>query len=1212
MKFSLFSFFLILVFIAPTNSLIAQTALWTGAVDSSWHNADNWSTNEVPGSSSKVVLKGNTTPYPVITTNVTVESIEINQWYSNPGDKIKIRNNATLSISDDLRINSAGSIEVINGHVEMTGSSDNSPSFTMNSVNTEINITEGSFTIGSESQEIKTEIVGKFNVGNGSLTVNGEFSISSGDTINAQSGTVIINGNATINGVYNGDDAETSFYGSVDVKSGGVINLNTGTIDFYEDTYIGNSGNVNFGYGLVNIMSDVSVSAGGYFNVEDAVVNIVGDADFNANGHLTINTGTINIDGSASLTNGGSFELNEGDLKIGGDASFTSGGKVDAGTATITLEGDFNIQNSNNFDANNSTVVFSGDSTQTINSDSDITFYNVEVDSGSVLSTDGDDENTIIIEGYLLIDEEANVTIEEDDQLDVLGEISGGGNENISSSSPYAMSASAPSLNSVLITFSKGMEQSSVENTGNYDIDGGITILSASLDVSGDSTEVTLTVSTLTEDVEYQITMNDLFSNDGGEISEDHAKNFTKVGSTTFYSITDGNWDSNSTWSTTGHSGIAASSNPGNTTDATIVIGNGHTVTLVSSANLEDQMSVTVSGATFSIETGGVLTMGSETITGSGTFQVIDGTVEIGSTEGINSSGDSGNIQTTTRIFSNSGSYSYNGYTSQIVGNGLPSEVENLIIDNADGVYLNADLEVKGTLSLTNGSFTIEYGTNLIANSKTITSGDLIMRHQITGSNGSRLLSSPIASDYDDFLDSIVTQGYSGAFYSTGSNPGDTLMPNVLYYDESYPGTDNQRWRAPESASTDLTEGRGLFTYIFGDISADSRYNNTFPITLEVQGQEHEGPIDFNVTYTTTADSGWNLVGNPYAATIDWDDANWTKTNIDATIYIWDYATSEYKTWNGTTGDLGSGLIAPFQGFWIKANDTSPSLIVEEDAKSTGGTYVGKANPEEASSHPMFSLTLSDDHLKTSAHFMFSESAMMGKDKDDAYQLLPMSGVGTYLELSSITYEGNKYAINNLPRDFGVPIEIPLSVNAFTQGFSISKALNFEVSSMENIPSGWRIFLFDSETGTETELFEKSIYPFNFSGAYGKVAPNYNTKSKPILTSTASTDMSRFSLIIEPGEDAKDMPSSLELFQNYPNPFNPTTNLEFSLPIQNEVSLTIYDMLGREVATILNKEELNAGTHTFKWDASELSSGVYIYRLITRENVYVKKMTLIK
>ena len=93
--------------------------------------------------------------------------------------------------------------------------------------------------------------------------------------------------------------------------------------------------------------------------------------------------------------------------------------------------------------------------------------------------------------------------------------------------------------------------------------------------------------------------------------------------------------------------------------------------------------------------------------------------------------------------------------------------------------------------------------------------------------------------------------------------------------------------------------------------------------------------------------------------------------------------------------------------------------------------------------------------------------------------------------------------------------------------------------------------------------------------------------------------------------DADDIPSEYKLEQNYPNPFNPTTKIQFNLPLQGVVSVTIYDILGREVTTLVN-QELSAGTHTFSWDASRYSSGIYIYRLVTPNAVISNKMTLIK
>jgi len=89
------------------------------------------------------------------------------------------------------------------------------------------------------------------------------------------------------------------------------------------------------------------------------------------------------------------------------------------------------------------------------------------------------------------------------------------------------------------------------------------------------------------------------------------------------------------------------------------------------------------------------------------------------------------------------------------------------------------------------------------------------------------------------------------------------------------------------------------------------------------------------------------------------------------------------------------------------------------------------------------------------------------------------------------------------------------------------------------------------------------------------------------------------------------LPKVFSLDQNYPNPFNPSTNINFALPQAAKVSLTIYDMLGRKVATLLN-EQRPAGRHTVQFDASSLASGMYIYRIEAASFTSTKKMLLIK
>lgn len=84
-----------------------------------------------------------------------------------------------------------------------------------------------------------------------------------------------------------------------------------------------------------------------------------------------------------------------------------------------------------------------------------------------------------------------------------------------------------------------------------------------------------------------------------------------------------------------------------------------------------------------------------------------------------------------------------------------------------------------------------------------------------------------------------------------------------------------------------------------------------------------------------------------------------------------------------------------------------------------------------------------------------------------------------------------------------------------------------------------------------------------------------------------------------------------KLAQNYPNPFNPTTKIEYNLPTGSKVSLMVFDMTGRKVATLVNQEQA-AGFHSVNWNASDLPSGVYFYKIQTDDFTAVKKCMLIK
>ena len=90
-----------------------------------------------------------------------------------------------------------------------------------------------------------------------------------------------------------------------------------------------------------------------------------------------------------------------------------------------------------------------------------------------------------------------------------------------------------------------------------------------------------------------------------------------------------------------------------------------------------------------------------------------------------------------------------------------------------------------------------------------------------------------------------------------------------------------------------------------------------------------------------------------------------------------------------------------------------------------------------------------------------------------------------------------------------------------------------------------------------------------------------------------------------------DVPSKFELAQNYPNPFNPTTQISYAVPNESYISLKVFNLIGQEVATLVSGIQ-GAGNYTVPFDASRLSSGVYLYRLQAGSSMEVKRMMYVK
>jgi hypothetical protein len=133
--------------------------------------------------------------------------------------------------------------------------------------------------------------------------------------------------------------------------------------------------------------------------------------------------------------------------------------------------------------------------------------------------------------------------------------------------------------------------------------------------------------------------------------------------------------------------------------------------------------------------------------------------------------------------------------------------------------------------------------------------------------------------------------------------------------------------------------------------------------------------------------------------------------------------------------------------------------------------------------------------------------------------------------------------------------------------------------------------------------------PFTFTGALGQYSANPATGFQLMPVDTNDIKAGFVVGVDEPVIET--IPAVYALEQNYPNPFNPSTRIEFSLPKQSNVELKVYNVIGQEVATLID-QPMDAGRHVVTFDARSLASGLYFYRILAGEFTSVRKMVLVK
>jgi hypothetical protein len=168
------------------------------------------------------------------------------------------------------------------------------------------------------------------------------------------------------------------------------------------------------------------------------------------------------------------------------------------------------------------------------------------------------------------------------------------------------------------------------------------------------------------------------------------------------------------------------------------------------------------------------------------------------------------------------------------------------------------------------------------------------------------------------------------------------------------------------------------------------------------------------------------------------------------------------------------------------------------------------------------------------------------------------------------------------------------------------------VTAMENAHAGFHLYRSTTEDGTYQRITPELVTgenPYRYRDETVKLDRTYYYKLEAVDFAGVGQSFGPVAVRIT-------APAMYSLAQNHPNPFNPETAIEFALPEAGEVTLTVYNLTGQEVVTLVH-ERLDAGRHTALWDGRdrsgvELASGVYIYRIKAGTFAKARKMVLVK
>ncbi|HTA83603.1 MAG TPA: T9SS type A sorting domain-containing protein [Bacteroidia bacterium] len=579
--------------------------------------------------------------------------------------------------------------------------------------------------------------------------------------------------------------------------------------------------------------------------------------------------------------------------------------------------------------------------------------------------------------------------------------------------------------------------------------------------------------------------------------------------------------------------------------------------------------------------TGGSLTNTSGTVSNAGTITLTANYSNTGNVIGNGAYNIGGNWSNSGIFTAGNSNVTFNGASLQTISGSVPTAFYNITV-NGTGIKLSQNASFTRILTLTAGTISGSDTMTLISNAagdamiapvgpavtqSSITATFTVQRYEnIRTKANYASLSSPMLNTT---LGDWNVSNRNPKFYMSGIGGPDGLSGtyvSVKRDNEVTNAYDNITLYASPGINYVIRQGEGLYLW-----EGTGLTTMITPFSFNTHGRPTIGNVSIGVTYTAAKGKGFNLLGNPYAAPIDWGTFLASNPTLQSSYYIFE----QDGTWHAFT----SGSIPIEQGFGVITSSATTINFMESQKTMVDANLLRPINPSDAANTGTF--ILSDDSNEFSCPTIISFDPSYVKNynsAEDAYFI--KSYVETVPQLYTVSEDDNNLMLNSLP-DIDNTMDVRLTAVAGVQANYTLTAKN-----IENISSYNCVVLLDAATGAILANFKDSpSYTFNLANATDK-------KDFIVRFTKLAAGQSCNSVVNSSKDGVGIYPSTAGAYVN------------FNLNESEDAVISVYNILGQEVIPVMNRTvQSNVIEVPFPF-----SEAIYIVKVETKYGIFTQKI----